>query len=118
MTPWFERVYQTEPVRESECNIEHKSIELSDDEIVLREDAIREANKASAWRCDLIPPYPASASTGLSETNPMMPEALEMADKIIRKRDAKSKIKTPKGKAKRNDPKLHKAAVESVQEEL
>jgi hypothetical protein len=47
-----------------------------------------------------------------------MPPALEMSDKIIRKRDAKSKSKATKAKAKRNTPKLHKAAMESVQEEL
>jgi hypothetical protein len=36
MTPWFERVYHTEPVRESDCDREHKSIELSDEQILRR----------------------------------------------------------------------------------
>ncbi len=95
----FERSYHSEPIRESDCEREHASIEISDEEYLRRANYVK----------DMTEP---------SEFNPMMPEALDMADQLIRKKDAKSKSKAPKSKSKKDNSKLHKSAVESVQEEL
>ncbi len=59
MKPWFERVYHTEPPSEGDFEREHKSIELSDEEIVLRDEAIRAVDmKLKNGDFDLLPPYP------------------------------------------------------------
>ncbi len=94
MLSWFERAYQTEPVREEDYARESGCIEMSDAEHLRR-----------------LRPV-------ISEENPMMPELLALADELTRKKDAKSKSKATKSKAKRANPKPNKAAVARVQEEL
>ncbi len=96
----FERIYQTDPSRESDQKTEkHPSIELSDKEYLRKNEFITLINKP-----------------------PLIPMKLEMPmlEKAIKegKRNEKNKSKTTKQKPNRNDKKAKQTAVAIVQKEL
>lgn len=110
----FERVYQTDPPRESDFAIESTSIELSDKELLLS----RDMEGAS-----FVYKQPPKFDENMPES---LKKKFELAKKIygktqvtdLRKTDAKSESKSPKSKPKKDNTKSNKSAVARVQKEL
>ena len=108
MTQQFERVYQTDPSRESHIERERGRIELSDQEYLDKVSPKTNSVKFTVTTLSNLPP-PISMKLEL-------PKPENTIRKI--KQDAKNTSKSPKKKAAKDNRKAHKSAVARVQKEL
>lgn len=125
----FERFYHTEPIRESDCDREHASIELSDEEMLKRRAFEKEMLELGRYRTcsnkdydgELIyrPPCEHDMSDAMKKKFAAAKELCKESWTFPKEEpDEKSARKKAKSKPKKDHPKRHIPAVESVQEEL
>lgn len=116
----FERIYQTDPSREQKQETESPSIELSDKELLERLRGYRNIfTQTEDYSADIVykPPIESELPIELKEKFEIVKKLMKNTKTIdIRKKNEKSKSKTAKGTAKKNNSKANKSAVESVQE--
>src|ERR1700684_3088169 len=104
MTSEFEKSYHTEPAREATHEIESKSIELSDHELLRINSLKKEMAKLSGVNQGLFGAATKEYEAILTcrppvESDPNITETVVLKS---RKRDAKSKSKSPKSKPKKD----------------
>ena len=105
----FEKIYHIDPTRESKQPRElHTSIELSDEQYLDRFKPTEPKKE-----CKIITLHNESAKIPMHQEMPILEEQIKKGIK-----DAKSKSKSPKRKAKKNPTKSNKSAMASLQKKL
>jgi hypothetical protein len=116
--PKFEKTYQTDPSREIAVEIECGRIELTDQELLQRIRLNMGLEKETlVYRPLALTPEVLDESTALGKK---YKKALEICKdtNFIKVKDAKSKSKSPKRKAKKNHPKANSTTMARMEKKL